>query len=42
MILAGTVITGIGIDPNAQAFITAASITDTSQIVALNTLVLQL
>ena len=42
MILAGTVITGIGIDPNAQAFITAASITDTSQIVAINTLVLQL
>ena len=42
MILAGTVITGIGIDANAQAFITAASITDTTQIIALNTLLLQL
>ena len=42
MILAGTVLTGIGIDSNAQAFITAAGITDTSQIIAINTLVLQL
>jgi hypothetical protein len=44
MILAGTIITGITVtyDTDAQAFITAAGITDTTQQVAINTLVVDL